>query len=108
MPIEIQLLNEISAPLCICDHCRERINDTLDGNALWLEQSSDHKRSVVGPIRLTHKKCNRTFERANPPAAQQSWSSLGLEVFLAYLIDNTKFNHEQAKHKADTLASIGR
>lgn len=107
MPIEIQLLEGIAAPMCVCDHCGKPITDATDGNVLWADQSIDKKRSAVGPIKLTHKKCNRAFERANPLPPSQSRSSYGLEVFLAYLLDNTKFNTTKAHQNAKFLASIG-
>jgi hypothetical protein len=109
MPIQVISDGKRSGPVAICDGCLEKVTHSEDGNALWIEVKQG-KNLVVDPrIFITHKRCNRAFERriSNPPDSQVMAEEL--DVFLARLVSNVGITLESAmrtKQKMNLLDSI--
>ena len=99
-------------PAGVCDQCGERITDAEDGNALWVMTGKRKSDFVLhDELFLTHKKCNRAFEKRLTHGREREVHILskGLDVFIAELVQNLGVTLKSAmrtKHRIDLLGLI--
>jgi hypothetical protein len=106
MPIKIIFQNRQACPVVVCDQCGKRIDKAEKGNALWGE-GPKHSLFNDGQFYCAHKECNLVFEASHPLPKNLAWASNGLEVFLAYLLDNLPFDKKAAAQRASLLKNLG-
>lgn len=108
MPLQIQFSQGNESPVVVCDHCGNIVKNATDGNALWLADHTQKPTRIVGNVAFTHKHCNQEFEREHQPSnPKHSWSANELDVFMAYLLNNLKFNDVEAGRRVALLATLG-
>lgn len=112
MPIKVIKVRNRHCPAAVCDGCGKPITDAENGNVLWLLTGKVGGKSVLrDELFLTHKKCNRAFERklTYGKEAEVHVLSEGLDVFIARLVTNLGITLESAKRtksRMDLLDSI--
>jgi hypothetical protein len=78
MPIRIVTCNKVSAPVVLCEVCKERINSVQDGNVDW--------RAIdISEPKFTHKGCSSTF-RNDQPYVHESMQLAAFIVGLASML----------------------
>jgi hypothetical protein len=87
----------VTAPVVLCDHCGEQIEEATDGNYQW--RPEDGK-----TVYFTHKPCCRAFEHTRGGA----WCAMELDVLPLYLSNNLKIDRKRAEHRARLFALIGK
>ena len=63
MPLKIELMDgEVYAPVVVCDHCGEQIENAAQGNYQW---RVNREGNLMGAVFFTHEKCRDDFEKAH-------------------------------------------
>jgi hypothetical protein len=86
----------ITAPLIVCDFCREEITDCRVGNLLWLPDEREQQYHV-------HKRCNRDFEARAAASRGEKWLHflwMPLDNFLDFIGHNAGLSQAQKARQA--------
>jgi hypothetical protein len=103
--IESKKRDQLVGPVAVCDHCGEEITDATQGSCVW-QESLDSERRIIGTFYFVHYDCDTDFERLRADK-DKTWCSTELDVWLAYLNNNVKWNREKAREKAALMANLG-
>jgi hypothetical protein len=90
----------ITAPIIVCDHCREEITNCRAANLLWLYEEPQRQYHV-------HKACDRAFESALARERGKDWLLvpwIPLDRFLDYIGHNAGLG--SARRYDDVLTRV--
>lgn len=96
MPIVIRNIDNVSAPVVVCDHCGQIIADAKEGNYMWLPDEE----ATGASLSFTHKECCGEFELAHPNV---HFSAIGLECLTVYLAHNLNLDLQHAEECAKRM-----
>jgi hypothetical protein len=97
MPVMFGKFKRRTLPGFICDHCNQWIQDAVDGNCLWVEDSH----GVPDPVsvRFVHKVCTPAIMRLDD-------SSMELSHFLVYLLFTSGMNNKKLKEAKENIMHL--
>jgi hypothetical protein len=101
--IQIKQRGNLVGPVGVCDHCGEEIADAADASCVW-QETLNTKGKTLGTFYFVHYDCDDEFMRSRGEKGK-TWSSVELDVWLAYLTNNVKWNGNEARRKAALLAA---
>jgi hypothetical protein len=99
--IQIKSRNDLVGPVAVCDYCGEEITNASDAACVWQRG----RERLVGTFYFVHYDCDDEFMRARGDK-DKTWSTVELDVWLAYLTSNVGWNEGDAREKAASMTDI--